>query len=113
MNERLIHLRIKIKSLAAEATIIRNESHKAKGMTKWGLNHHRTAVVRRHSRHNLLAYGFLKGLSYEAMERNCADSPDFKMVLEIVKRFHDGAPIDGELIMWIEKAKAYIKERSK
>lgn len=111
MNERLIHLRIKIKSLAAEAEIIRREAKKTKGMTKWGLNHHRTSVVRHHSRHNLLAYGFLRGVPYCVMERNCDEAPDFKMVAEIARRF--GPVVEGELIMWVEQAKAYLKEQGK
>jgi hypothetical protein len=35
MNERLIHLRIKIKSLADEAVTIRKEAKKVQGMVKW------------------------------------------------------------------------------
>lgn len=109
MNERLIHLRIKIKSLAAEAVIIRQEAQKTKGMVKWGLNQHRTDVVRDHSRHNLLAYGHLKGLEYCDMEKKCYDSPDFKRVTELAKRF--GAPSDIELALWVERAQAYIKSQ--
>jgi hypothetical protein len=110
MNERLIHLRIKIKSLAAEAAIIRNESNKTKGMTKWGLNHHRTSVVRYHSRHNLLAYGLLRQVPYQEMEIKCDEAPDFKIISDIATRFGGN---DKEIIKWLEDAKAYLKEQSK
>ena len=64
MNERQIHLRVKVKSLIAEAQIIRAEAKKTEGMVKWRLNDHRKTIVRRHTRHNLLAYGLLKGIPY-------------------------------------------------
>ena len=107
MNERLIHLRIKIKSLAAEATIIRQEANKTKGMVKWGLNQHRTEVVRKHSRDNLLAYGLLRGIPYQAIELKCDKAPDFKHVAEIAIRF-GGNGVD--ISIWIYKAVAYLKQ---
>lgn len=111
MNERLIHLRIKIKSLAAEAMIIRKEANKTKGMTKWGLNQHRTEVVRHHARHNLLAYGLLREIPYEVMEKKCDHAPDFKMIADIARRF--GMADEKVLVAWIDHAKAYPKEQSK
>lgn len=107
MNDRLIHLRIKIKSLAAEAVIIRQEARKVSGMSKWVLNDHRTRIVRDHSRHNLLAYGLLRRKSYAEMEKKCEIAPDFKRILEIAKRFGE----EDELysMQWIEDAKAHLK----
>lgn len=108
MNERLIHLRIKIKSLAAEATIIRNEARKVKGMVKWGLNNHRTETLRNYARHNLLAYGLLKKIPYSTIEQKCEKVPNFKMILEIAKRF--GAS-DADAIAWLSEAKIYLKSQ--
>jgi hypothetical protein len=78
-----IFLKIKLKSLAAEARIIRAEEIKlrnrarqrrAKGKTVDvslldTLHDHRVQAVRRESRLTHLAYGFLRGRSYNAMER--------------------------------------------
>jgi len=57
MNDRIVHLRIKIKSLVDESRNIRREANKTSGMAKWKLNQHRKTTVREHTRDNLLAYG--------------------------------------------------------
>jgi hypothetical protein len=105
MNERLIHLRIKIKSLADEARTIRQEAKKTSGMVKWGLNAHRTGTVRHHTRHNLLAYGLLRGTPYEIMEKKCHEAPDFNAVTQHAKRF---GGTDEVITSWIEEAKAHL-----
>jgi len=108
MNERLIHLRIKIKSLAAEAKIIRKESKKTTGMTKWRLQDHNKTIVRVHTRHNLLAYGMILGTPYNVMEIKCdvEMSPDFSKVFTIGKRFGGK---ECNMVLWIEEAKTHIK----
>ena len=105
IEERTIHLKIKIKSLADEARTIRKEANKTNGMVKWNLNEHRTKVVRPHTRHNLLAYGILIGTPYEIMENKCHESPKFSDVSKIAKRF--GAK-EETISEWIEKANSYI-----
>jgi len=72
MRDSRIYLKVKIKSLAAEARIIRHEEAKAR---KWkntalrvGLAGHRRGIVRSAARHTHLAYGFLRGRPYKAME---------------------------------------------
>lgn len=104
-HTRRIHLRIKIKSLADEARIIRKEAKKTSGMEKWELNEHRTKVVRPHTRHNLLAYGILIGTPYEAMENKCNEPPRFSEVSKIAKRFGAKEEI---VLEWIEKANSYL-----
>lgn len=108
MNEKLIHLRIKIRSLVDESKNIRREANKTSGMAKWELNHHRTTVVRDHTRHNLLAYGLLRGVPYEVMERKCHDAPHFDTVAKHAKKFGGS---EEEIEKWIEDAKAYLKEQ--
>lgn len=102
MEERTIHLKVKVLSLAAEARIIRRQAKRAKGMVKWRLNQHRTEVVRDHSRHNLLAYGILRGVPYRKMEQKCSEKPDFDRVSSIAKRF--GAS-DAQVRLWMIDAK--------
>ena len=105
MNERLIHLRIKIKSLVDESKNIRKEANKTSGMAKWRLQHHRTTVVRRHTRENLLAYGILRGVPYSAIEKKCYARPNFKMIIKHAKEF---GGVDEEISAWVEDAQEYL-----
>jgi hypothetical protein len=110
MEERTIHLRIKIKSLADEAKSIRKEARKVSGIVKWNLNHHRTTVVRDHARHNLLAYGILRRVPYRKMENRCHEKPNFSRVETIAKRF--GAT-EEEIASWVEEAGAHLDPKKK
>lgn len=66
-----IYIKVKIKSLAEEARIIRSEEHKAKyDSTREGLHAHRVIQVREEARASLLAYGYLRGLSLSQVEKN-------------------------------------------
>lgn len=105
LNERTIHLRIKIKHLAEEARINRAEAKRARGMVKWDLNHHRKTVIRLHSRHNLLAYGLVRGVPYEVIELKCRKEPNWKKVSSIAERF--GATAEG-IAAWIYAGKEYV-----
>lgn len=117
MNERLIHLQIKIKSLAAEALIIRAKAKSLMRLPrpaenskiKHRLDLHRTTVVRPHARVNHLAYGLLRGVPYEVMESKCNEPPSFDRVASIARRF-GGEPERVEY--WIGEAKNYLKQRS-
>jgi hypothetical protein len=62
-------LKVKIKSLAAEARIIRLEEKRSNGRLRWELWQHRVEVVRKEARLSQLAYGFLRGKQYEQIER--------------------------------------------
>ena len=106
MKTQLIHLRIKIRSLADEARSIRQEARKTTGMVKWGLNNHRTMVVRPHSRHNLLAYGLLRGVPYEVIEKKCQLAPNLSGIEKHARKF---GGTDDIIKPWIENAKAYLK----
>ena len=106
MNERLIHLRIKVKTLVAESQIIRKEARKTKGMVKWGLNEHRKTIVRSHTRFNLLAYGLLRGVPYRVMESKCREKPDFESVARVARRFGCSAE---DLELWIADAREHLK----
>lgn len=106
MEERTIHLKVKVMSLAAEARIIRQQAKKAKGMVKWRLNEHRTDVVRVHARHNGLAYGILRGVPYSAMEKKCDKKPDFDKVAAIARRFGSTGNTVSE---WVKQATVYLE----
>lgn len=93
-----LYLKVKITTLAEEAKIIRRlerriAANKRKGKTHatWtGLNSHRRIQVRREARASALAYGFLRGRSYHALEFKCHEKPDWKNVEGIIKRFAVG-----------------------
>ena len=65
-------LRVKLKSLAAEAKIIRAEEERARKRGDFHLvnelHDHRVFVVRRQTRATLLAYQFLRGVPYAKVE---------------------------------------------
>jgi hypothetical protein len=132
-NPRLRHLRVKIKSLAAEARIIRHEERKAlayppKDKYGTGYNHdyealrvHRRGVVGVEARHSLLAYACLRGVPYKVVEPkvriDCVigqyldgNLPDWTKVKEIAIRFGGKAEdVDG----WIDEAQVYITSYAK
>lgn len=110
MEERTIHLKIKVKSLVDESRSIRKEANKVSGMAKWRLNHHRTTTVREHTRYNLLAYGILRGVPYQVMERKCQVKPSFSKVATIAKRF--GASEEA-IAGWTDYAEAYLTPQRK
>lgn len=61
-------LRVKLKSLAEEARIIRREELRAHGEIREELYRHRIDTVRAEARATHLAYGFIRGLTLEQME---------------------------------------------
>ena len=115
------HLKIKIKSLAAEAAIIRHAERKARRRVDWvkahgsdndlfdaryareSLSDHRRGVVRSEARHSLLAYGFLRGRAYSSMETVTHTPPDWARVKDLVGRFGGdkaGLRFSNELKVW-------------
>lgn len=97
-------LKVKIKSLAYEAQVIRLEEHRAKGRRvgpgefkgrddrlRLQLREHRIKDVRGEQRHSLLAYAFLRGRSYLSCEggkpRQWWQEPDWTRVATLVRVF--------------------------
>lgn len=92
MDERT-YLKVKIKSLAAEAKIIRLETKRAKRASiRDGLALHRKGAVRFEARHTHLAYGFLRGREYRQMEQKAHTPPDWDKVRRMIERY--GAHLD-------------------
>ena len=107
MSSQLRTLRIKIKSLAAEARFIRHEEEKEKKWWKYNrpegeeggsallgeLHLHRVHDVRSECRSANLAYGFLRGrYPYLALEETYHTKPDWFRVENLVLRFADPSP---------------------
>lgn len=115
--DRRIHLKIKIKSLAAEAKIIRHEARRldkvikdrqVAGGVKQVLNGHRKWPVGHEARHSLLAYALIRDKPYEIVEQKCYEAPSWKKVSELAKRF--GAK-EADIAAWIALAKKYVKDQ--
>lgn len=118
-----IALKVKIKSLAAEARIIRAEEHKLRFEKKprrvvdhrdasgetfvyrrprrklddgqrealLSLQSHRRFAVRSEARHSLLAYAYVRGMSYVRVESKAYTVPNTERVAQMVKRFNLGS----------------------
>lgn len=85
-HDRRVMLKIKLKSLADEARIIRREEHlRIGGWLRAELHWHRVGVVRRQARATHLAYGFLRGRKRSEMERTPMTDNDRAMMDSIRK----------------------------
>lgn len=110
-----VYLKIKIKSLAAEARIIRREERRQLGSARylkrrdWSrqvnerseeqltayschqrLHQHRVVGVRQEARAAQIAYGFLRGRRLSQIESpRMRDAPWWGRILRLVLRYHD------------------------
>jgi hypothetical protein len=87
-----VYLRVKIKSLAEEARIIRREEQRfprghRNNELYFGLRSHRTNEVRGEARAALLAYGLLRGRRYAQIEATCHEYPNWARVIELVRKY--------------------------
>ena len=84
-----VYLKIKCKSLAAEAQIIRAEERKFPGEhpIRYGLHEHRVLDVRRAARSSYIAYGFLKGMPYMQIESKAKKPPNWGEILTMIKKY--------------------------
>ncbi len=87
MQDQRAYLKVKIKSLAEEARIIRAEERKSEGDKREGLYNHRVGTVRRAARNTLLAYGFIRGLKYRQIEVKCEETPSWPEVAKMVVKY--------------------------
>ncbi len=84
----LPQLKVKIKSLAVEARIIRKEEKKTKNETiRESLNHHRRTDVREEARWAQLAYAFLRGREYSEIESKNSQNVNWTRVTKLVEKF--------------------------
>jgi len=82
------YLKVKVKSLAEEAKIIRQEEKRTtRPSIKFGLRDHRIGIVRNEMRHTLIAYGFIRGKAYKEVENRTHEAPDWDKVRSMVKRY--------------------------
>jgi hypothetical protein len=129
-REMKTYLKIKIKSLADEARIIKQEERKWKAMKRkdgsthpmfFSLRNHRCGPsgeggIRWEIRHSLLAYGFMRGRLLSSMENvekhrwgkwRAERYPDFEEVWTIAERFGTKKTLE-EFCQWCGKSKEDI-----
>lgn len=80
-------LKVKLKSLAAEAKIIRFEEKKTHGVLRDELHLHRVWQVRSEARHTHIAYGLIKGLKLEQIEPKSFVPFDWARVNAMIKKY--------------------------
>lgn len=91
LRDQRAKLRVKVKSLAAEARIIRGEERRARrGDLRESLYLHRIHEVRSHARSAHLALGFIKGRTYEQMEKQAFSKPDWPEVRRLLAKYGPG-----------------------
>lgn len=86
----LAYLKVKIKSLHAEAQIIRHAERFYKPRDKDtfnGLRNHRIFDVRMEARSSLLAYGFLRGRTYRRIEATCHENPNWNRIETLALKY--------------------------
>ena len=93
------YLKIKIKSLAAEAVIIKREEQKWKKLSVFtenvkqphplffSLRSHRLYEVRTECRAAILAYGYLRGRTYQSIEAKCYEKPNWTRVTNLICKY--------------------------
>ena len=88
------YLKMKIMSLAAETRIVRREEKRWPGASdvRTGLHHHRVIDVRREARSACLAYGFLRGRDYRALEAKPGTKPDWPRVERLALKYATSDP---------------------
>ncbi len=89
VKDRRKMLKVKIKSLAEEARIIRLEERRSKagGWQQCELHLHRVLDVRKEQRVSLLAYAFIRGVPLAATEPKSSTPPDWSRVAKLVEKF--------------------------
>ncbi len=112
MHVRLVKLKIKIKSLAEEARIIKLEERKLKEQGRHDdintLHKHRTYDVRNAARETLIVYGYIRGLPYASIEKNPVKPPNVLVIRNMLKK-HGTMEERNGFSAWFEGTDTPIK----
>jgi len=102
MKPEVHKLRVNVKSLAAEAKIIRDEIRRARTPeAKAALHSHRMFRVRPESRMAHLALAFVRGVPYKTAEANARAKPDAKELANKTVRFAPRRDAINEVAEWL------------
>jgi hypothetical protein len=112
LRDKRAFLRIKLKSLAAEAKIIRLEEARNKRL-RYELSMHRRGTVRIAARNTQLAYAFLRGRTYKSVEPTAKTPPNWKEVERMVRQYGVAAPYFSTKGNWDEyQAQKTVHEKA-
>lgn len=107
-------LKVKVKTLTAEAQIIRHEERIAlrddTGAYR-ALHEHRVHVVRKAARSTHLAYGFLRGRAHEEMECKRRTEPNWPEVARMVRKYGGSGSGFAELSHLPDPLRAELKRK--
>lgn len=102
MKPEVHKLRVNVKSLAAEAKIIRDEIRRANTTeAKQALHDHRMTRVRPEARLAHLALAFTRGIPYKVAEANAREKPSVKDLTNKITRFAWTANADQKVHDWL------------
>lgn len=93
-------LRVNIKSLAAEAKIIRREARRAGNFYSWQLTEHRRGRLRQEARITHLALAFVRGRAYRSVEQNSKDM-DITFRLRAKVNGFGAAASESQITAWL------------
>lgn len=97
---KLRHLKVKIKSLAAEARIIRAmEGKTSDNYCRNSLRLHRIEDVREEARHSQLAYAYLRKRPYSKAEKKGSRQVNQVKLAKLIDRF--GGKHQQSLVNWL------------
>lgn len=96
----VIFLKVKIKSLASESRIIRQEEYKSKGELRDQLHIHRVREVRNESRATHLAYDFLRSRRPSCNFKTEAGDT-YKKILAMINKYGDRLYTQKDLEVWL------------
>jgi len=103
MKPEIHKLRVNVKSLAAEAKIIRDEIRRATTTeAKAALHDHRMARVRPEARLAHLALAFTRGVPYKVAETKAREIPSVKDVTNKVTRFAWVPDAEMKIRAWLQ-----------
>lgn len=102
LNISAIHrLRVNVKSLSAEARIIRQEEKRADIMYAFELHDHRVRRLREESRYAQLALGYIRGRTYSRCEQSAKKKVNLNTLQKKITKFTHLQPTLEQLAYWL------------
>jgi hypothetical protein len=104
MKPEVHKLRVNVKSLAAEAKIIRDEIRRANTPdARMALHDHRMMRVRPEARMAHLALAFARGRSYKSVESNAKTEPSASELVKKITRFVWIPQVEQKVQEWLRQ----------
>lgn len=127
-RDKRVYLKVKLKTLAEEAKIIRMEEARQKDISFpafVGLTNHRKKDLRPEARSSMLAYILISGKPYEAAEPKAYTEPDWTRIRTLARKFGTSLvaqnlsveqaveadkSLKDRIETWLGSAKTYYKD---